>query len=175
MLIGDLSNVYGDFDIYNTIHNIIDLETHWCWPHIAHIYFILWIKIKQTTLNVQWRDSSSTLAGIHYMNCWCIINWHLLYELLLISLHKLASTSDVSFVNDSFILNESLQGLESNESSQKKICSFSRGHASGLAYKCRRRETAKQALPRPLHWGIGTVCLPSVFFHAGLCQISKTK
>ena len=29
-------------------------------------------------------------------------------------------TSDVSFVNDSFILNESLQELESNESSQKK-------------------------------------------------------
>ena len=41
--------------------------------------------------------------------------------------------SDVLFVNDSFILNESLQGLESNESSQKKIRSFSRGHASGLA------------------------------------------
>ena len=46
---------------------------------------------------------------------------------------KRLSTSDVSFVNDSFILNESLQGLESNESSQKKIRSFSRGHASGLA------------------------------------------
>ena len=43
------------------------------------------------------------------------------------------SVSDVSFVNDSFILNKSLQGLKSNESSQKKICSFSRGHASGLA------------------------------------------
>ena len=41
--------------------------------------------------------------------------------------------SDVLFVNDSFILNESLQGLESNESFQKKICSFSRGHALGLA------------------------------------------
>ena len=41
--------------------------------------------------------------------------------------------SDVSFVNDSFILNESLQGLESNESFQKKIRSFSRGHPLGLA------------------------------------------
>ena len=47
--------------------------------------------------------------------------------------HVYSTSSDVSFVNDSFILNESLQGLESNESSQKKIRSFSRGHASGLA------------------------------------------
>ena len=43
--------------------------------------------------------------------------------------------SDVSFVNDSFILNESLQGLGSNESSQRVICSFSRGRASGLLHR----------------------------------------
>ena len=55
------------------------------------------------------------------------------YSLAAVSQKLAIGTSDVSFVNDSFILNESLQGLESNESSQKKICSFSRGHASGLA------------------------------------------
>ncbi|CAB1445273.1 unnamed protein product [Pleuronectes platessa] len=43
--------------------------------------------------------------------------------------------SDVSVVNDSFVLNESLQGLGSNESSQREIRSFSRGRASGLLHR----------------------------------------
>ena len=41
----------------------------------------------------------------------------------------------MSVVNDSFVLNESLQGLGSNESSQREIRSFSRGRASGLLHR----------------------------------------
>ena len=54
---------------------------------------------------------------------------------LLAKLHMSVDSSDVSFVNDSLILNKSLQGLGSNESSQRVIRSFSRGRASGLLHR----------------------------------------